>query len=1464
MISGKQRRLKKSIGIMVGDVDYIKEEKRTAEPGSIKKTRGYFPPANKMKNSTAWGSKMKVYSNFYRIFSFFMAILLGLVCRAPQNLFSQKQSPNISSPFGTSTGFKYFRNYSREDYNLQPQNWSILQDKENGIIYIANQEGLLVYDGASWRSIDIPNQSVRSLAIDDTGTVYVGGRNEFGRLILDEKDSLKYESLRSFIENDDQIHFTDVWKIHPAKEGTYFHTWEFLFRWDPNSKKIETIVPVIRFNASFMCSGELFIRQQNIGFMKMEDGTFVLVKGGEKFANEGILMMAPYDNTGKKFLIGTGSKGLYMCDCGKNTIDPFKTEVDDVLKEKRILHGIRLSSSKSPGQPGDFALATQLGGLVIIDSYGRLKYLFNKAAGLLDNKVNYVFEDKQDNLWLALEKGISKIEYTSPISIYDDRSGLTGLVLSVIKHQNVLYVGTTDGLFSLQSSSPGKFSHIPGIPVYCSSLISVGDSLLAATIKGVFRVKPEIKRITKSASFVLLQSQKNKNRVWMETNNGLTSLYFHPGNKNKSGKWVVEHHQFKGLTADIRTIVEEKNGNLWLGTLTKGVLNVDFSSNSTGNRPLVNTYYTSHNLPEGEVQVFGAAGHVVFATNEGIFRFDEIKKIFVPDSTLGKEFAGGSNGVFRIAEDKNNYIWFHSEDQNFQASPGPNNKFIIDPVPFRRIPRTQVNTIYIDTDGSVVWFGSNDGLIRFDKTVKKNYQKNFLTIIRRVIANNKLIYDGNKTNIKNVSNSPCPVFQYKDRNIRFEFASTFFESESSTQYSYLLEGYDKNWSEWTPEPNIDYTNLDARQYTFKVQAKNVYNHPGSTAVFQFKVLPPRYKTLWAFLIYGILIFLSMFWIVKWRSGKLKREKQKLERIVKQRTKEIEERTNEIKDKNLQLEKKTAQLEEQSEKLKEVDKVKSRFFANISHEFRTPLTLIMSPLEQMISETPDNEKQKKLNLMLRNSQRLLGLIDQLLELAKFESRKLTLQACRQNIILFLKGIIASFDPVASKNELDLSFDADEENIDLYFDLAKLEEILFNLLSNAIKFTPPGGKITVKVTRKLEKEENFPSGSANISVEDTGPGIPRDQVNHIFERFYQSDITYEHHLKGSGIGLSIAKELVELHHGTINVHSRENKGTEFIIRLPLGHGHLSPEEIIESPVKPYRHKTVKDIPSFYIMEKDPDVHNGIKADDTDEGKGMENTDPPKPGKNIILIVEDNTDFRQYIKEALKTLYTVVEASNGQEGVRKAQEIIPDLIISDIMMPEVDGCELCRIIKNNILTSHIPVILLTARSSEESIIQGLETGADDYITKPFQIKILCARIKNLIDLRSHMQQTLKREMKRQPVKISTSHNDKVFLKKITQLINGNISDPDFNVTQLCKELGMSQPSLYRKICAIIGESPTEFIRSCRLKRGAEFLRKNPAMTVLEVAMEVGFSNANYFAKCFKKMYHQSPSTYQASEAE
>jgi signal transduction histidine kinase/CheY-like chemotaxis protein/AraC-like DNA-binding protein len=1312
---------------------------------------------------------------------------------------------------------------------------------------VGNHTGLLEFDGISWRTIDVPNKTVYSMTKDENGTIYIGGYNDFGLLAPDEKGTLKYKTLRDRL-NSTEMNFSEVWGTHWTKQGIYFQTLDYLFRW--HNEKLKTLPARKtggRFMASFTCGGQLYIRRNQMGLVQVKGDSCQLAPGGETFADKGIFMMAPYEPDCGKLLIGTGGSGFFIYDGTR--AGPFPTEADDYIKKNWLCHGIPLSS-----RPGHFAAATNLGGLVIIDSRGRIIDIFTKTHGLLDNDIKYLYQDNRGMLWLALNKGISKIAYPSPFSLYNEQSNLPGLVLSIIGHgrHNDLYVGTTSGLYTLNPD--GKFRQIENVPTGCFAVLSVGDSLLAATDRGVFRVNPSNntrRMIIENISYVLSVSQQDRRRVWVGTGRGLVSLYPAPDTEN--GRWKVEY--VNEVDREVRTIVEDGSGSLWMGTTPEGVLKIDFPRAGKITHPHVTIYDRSKGLPGGEVNVFWAANHVIFATRQGIYRIDEKTGSCIPDNTLGDAFTGGQGAgdVFRIVEDKNREIWFHSDLKNLHAAPDANTgAFTIEKTPLFRIAPASIYVIYPDLVEDAVWFGGDDGLIRYDKKIKKDYPQGFPTLIRKVWCNRNLVFGGYGAPVETDASphrKPHPPLHidYRNRNLRFEFAAPFFEVETDIQYRTFLEGYKEEWSGWNSEPQKEYTNLDPGRYTFRVQARNVYRRPGSEAVFRFRILRPWYSEWWAFSIYFLVLFLLLFRIVKWRSGKLEREKQKLEHTVK-------ERTNEIEEKNEQLESQTLQLKEQAEKLEEMDKVKSRFFANISHEFRTPLTLIMGPLEQMLFDTHDHKEQKKLHLMLRNSQRLLTLINQLLELSKFESGKMKLQACRQNIIPFLKGIAASFEPVIAKNELDLTFRADREDITLYFDPGKLEEVFFNLLSNAAKFTPPGGDITITVTVNPAGEEDFPSGSLDLSVRDTGPGIPREQLAHIFDRFYQSDITFEHHTKGSGIGLAIAREIVELHQGTIDVHSSEGKGTEFIIRLPMGKEHLENHQVVDVPVIPSPRVSRAAIPAEPELTSAPGAETEIPAADRD-------LQLMKQEKNIILVVEDNADARDYIRGSLEPTYTVVKADDGRKGVRKAQEIIPDLIISDVMMPEIDGFELCRRLKSDVKTSHIPIVLLTARASEENILQGLETGADDYIIKPFSTRILCARIKNLIDLRRDMQLTLDREMSLQPTKMSVSTIDKKFLKKLKEVIKENIDDPDFNIEQMCKKMNMSQPTLYRKIHALTGESPTEFIRSYRLKRGAELLKNNFG-TVLEVAFEVGFSSAAYFTKCFKDKFHQLPSTFQETK--
>ncbi|MCP5046078.1 MAG: response regulator, partial [bacterium] len=624
-----------------------------------------------------------------------------------------------------------------------------------------------------------------------------------------------------------------------------------------------------------------------------------------------------------------------------------------------------------------------------------------------------------------------------------------------------------------------------------------------------------------------------------------------------------------------------------------------------------------------------------------------------------------------------------------------------------------MNAIYPDPSGDAVWFAGHKGIVRYDTTAQKNYRVNFPTQIREVEINRTpMFYDEeNRGYIQSKNKDGLPtLFEYNNQNLRLRFSSPFFEAESQTQYQSLLKGYDDDWSPWSSERYRDYTNLDAGNYTFKVRAKNIYGNFSREATYEFGVKPHWSKTWWAYLIYIVALFLIMFLVIKWRSRKLAREKEKLENIVHQRTQEVEDQKY--------------QLEEQSEKLKELDNAKSRFFANISHEFRTPLTLIMGPLEQMIAASPGDveDKERKYTLMFRNSQRLLRLINQLLELSRLDSGKMVLQAGKTSIVPFVKGILSSFQMMAHQKELDLVFQSEYEReneaetvpLILYIDKRKMEDIMCNLLINAFKFTSPGGKIKVTVKGNTQPVQGCPEGWVEITVMDTGFGIPGEQLPYIFDRFFQGGNIYENQRKGSGIGLALCKELVELHHGTIEAQSREGEGSEFIIRLAMGKMHLEPGEIIDLPASEL-------LSSSKLADEIPMLEMMMEKEETKKETGQDNgllfeSQTGADDTNIVLVVEDSADLRDYIREALEPGYIVIEAADGREGILKAQEIIPDLIISDVMMPEVSGFELCHQLKSDKNTSHIPIILLTAKASEENIVEGLETGADDYVTKPF----------------------------------------------------------------------------------------------------------------------------------------------------
>lgn len=642
--------------------------------------------------------------------------------------------------------------------------------------------------------------------------------------------------------------------------------------------------------------------------------------------------------------------------------------------------------------------------------------------------------------------------------------------------------------------------------------------------------------------------------------------------------------------------------------------------------------------------------------------------------------------------------------------------------------------------------------------------------------------------------------RYDQNVVTFEFAALNYSLPQSTEYACKLEGFDSDWINFGNDNSATYSKLQPGHYTFRVKAKSSSGRWSENgASIAVVIHPPLWKTWWAYGLYVILVVVVLY--AAWRYF-THRE------ILKQQL-----RIHAM----------------ESQKLKEVDEMKTRFYTNVSHEFRTPLTLILGPLEAATSLSIQSGHQQvvhNLAIVKRNAERLLELMNQLMDFSKLESGNMKLNASEDDLIVFTRTCTAAFSSLAASKGVNLRFTSRCHKLTVRFDRDKMEKILNNLLSNALKFTNEGGTVDVVVAHTND--------GVALEVRDDGMGIPQDKVDQIFDRYYQVDNTARTN-EGTGIGLALLKELVLLHNGKIDVTSSEGKGSRFIIRFPMEVlGRVLNDDSSQTTIIASGSKLIENLP----------VPGPMIADDSSTSDT----------KAVILIIEDNNEVRAYIRSAFGSNYEIVEAENGEDGLATAEAIIPDLIISDIMMPRMDGQQLCLQLKTNEKTSHIPVILLTAKASQEERLQGLETGADDYLTKPFHVKELQVRVKNLIEQRNNLRRRFTQTMLLQPKEVAVTSADETFLRKCMQSVEANMSNPDFTVDAFGRDVGMSRSQLHRKLTALTGQSASEFIRSLRLKRAEELIRKQYGHTA-EVAYQVGFNSVSYFIKCFKEVYGKTP---------
>ncbi|MFO7526014.1 MAG: hybrid sensor histidine kinase/response regulator transcription factor, partial [Ignavibacteriaceae bacterium] len=715
-------------------------------------------------------------------------------------------------------------------------------------------------------------------------------------------------------------------------------------------------------------------------------------------------------------------------------------------------------------------------------------------------------------------------------------------------------------------------------------------------------------------------------------------------------------------------------------------------------------------------------------------------------------------------------------------------------------------------------FGSTKGLNIFDPAkIKLSDYKPSVVLTDFQIFNRSIIISNDSPLRQSIAHTKELTLEYNQDVFSFEFSALDFNSPQSIQYAYRMEGFDENWIESGNRRYATYTNLDPGVYIFKVKATNsdgVWN--SEQATLKVIISPPWWATLWAYGLYTILIILGLLAIRRFEMNrtKLRNELQMREHEAKQKT----------------------QLEE----------MKSRFFANLSHEFRTPLTLIKGPVELLKNNISDSLRSEQISIIERNSEKLKELIDQLLELSQLENSSVPLRKRKENVVAVLKGLVYSFDSLAGQKNILIEFDSDSEIKTLWIDKDKFEKIINNLLSNALKFTPEGGKVRVIIKSISSDEKEF----VEIKISDTGIGIPEHKLENIFDRFYQADDSSQRSYGGSGIGLALVKELVDLHKWDINVESGEGKGATFTLIIPKSHHYLNDAEKVSG-------ESINDLLNDDQNKSSANHFHGlIEGLNTGEMEGIS-----QENKSSILIVEDSADLRKYLSALLQNDYVISEAANGEEGIKTANEILPDLIISDVMMPSMDGMQFCKQIKSEWKTSDIPIILLTAKASFESKLEGLETGADDYLTKPFDSRELFVRINNLLEQRKRIREKYNKELSPLPEINKLEPADNNLIRRAYDIVLMNLDKTNFSTDQLSKELFLSRSQLHRKFSEITGHAPGEFVRTIKLKHAAKMLLEKK-LSVTQIAYAIGFSSPAQFSRAFSKHYNCTPSEYSSNQ--
>jgi len=1308
----------------------------------------------------------------------------------------------------------------------------------NGQMWFGTRDGLNRYDGSGITvfrnnpkdTLSICNNDILSIEGDKTGNIWIGtynGLNCYNPVTNIFKHYLHGKTTNTLSNN-------TIWKIKEIKNEIWIATSGGLSIFNKTTQKFTSVFHNSKDNLSLPNNFVLSIYETKKGeiWIGTTNGLCRLVnRKGDTFRfkqyytqnNESVYVQDIKEDYLGNLWVATKTNGLLKLDPTSKKMLPFSVNQNQINTDVRTLD----FDKKGVAWIGTYE------GVSTIQKNGSILKVYNNPEKKTSfGKIKSIFTDKKGSVWIG--------SYYDGISIWDEsnnnftnlnqNSGSSALSYDVVSslaadaNKNI-YIGTEGAGITVFDSKTGmtskinsansngiSFNNIKSLCLSDSGILWIGsftEGLAAYDIKSKRFVNEKIdinlKKIVKESGVYVIKKGRKNDIFWIGTfGKGLirydssNKTYQIIGNDNYSDNFLTNNR--------VRTLLLDKKDNLWIGTQSGlNVINLNDFDNKTYH---IKHYFFDNKLLSGDdiLSLFqDKKGKIWIGTKaKGLYDFDGINfhKINI------KKDDSNVSAIHSISEDDSNNLWMSSNYGIIKYNLSNKSAFIYDHK--NGLLSNEFNdNAFLQLGYNKFYFGGPSGMTFFDtKKIAVNKYSPQVILTDFKIAN-KSINVANENDVleKAITYTKSLTLTYDKANFTVNFAIPNFVNSTNNQYKYRLVGLDNEWIT-TSSNSATFTIQNSGTYVFEVKGANndgLWNAVPTT--LEIVVKPAPWLSWWAFSFYVILLWFSLYglvWIIK------SKEKLRQELLLEYRESEIN---------------------------KENNSAKLQFFTNISHEFRTPLTLILGPLQQIIlNYNGSNEMYKKLLVIESSANHLLKLINRLMDFRKFENNQFILEAAEGNIVKYIREIFLSFSEYAKVGGYKFTFESSDEEILVYFDRFKLERVFYNLISNAFRYSPKGGEIAIKIRK--EKNEII------IEVEDTGIGIDEKYIEKIFDLFFEIPTHNEVQLnynKATGIGLSIVKNIVNLHKGTITVKNKSTNGVVFKVSIPLGRKHLTDKEILKD------FKISDDVAQYEVQLDLPEIKEDEDINDLDFSDE----------KLTILIVEDHKVLRSFMKNLLKTEYNVIVAENGVIGLKKALNFVPDLIVSDVIMPEMVGTELCAKIKENIKTSHIPVILLTSRSSLIYKIEGLESGADDYISKPFNLIEFKLRIKNLLASKQRLKTKFSSKDNFVPSEITVSSLDEQLLKKAFKVVEENISNEQFDIPFFCSELGVSRTMLFTKIKAWTNFTPNEFIHEIRMKRAVQLLEQNK-INISQISYKVGFNNPKYFCKCFQKKFGETPTQY------